>query len=87
MEPKKGNSFQIKRPAFRVGEQYTDKFLNSDRSPLNVHRMASNWRPIWSAFFREFKNVQFVIHHTHPEIKLKLPENARVEVGTRHWTP
>lgn len=66
---------------------YTDKFLNSDRSPLNVHRMASNWRPIWSAFFREFKNVQFVIHHTHPEIKLKLPENARVEVGTRHWTP
>lgn len=64
---------------------YTDTFLKSDRSPLNVHRMSSNWRPIWAKFFEEFKNTKFVIHHTHSDIKLKLPENARVEVGTRIW--
>ena len=52
---------------------FTDNFLKSDRSALNVHRMASNWRPIWSGFFREFSNTQF--------IKFSLPENATVEVG------
>jgi|TARA_R110000744_G_scaffold62668_1_gene129333 hypothetical protein len=62
-------------------ESHTDNFLKSDRSALNVHRMASNWRPIWSGFFREFSNTTFVIHHSHSDIKLKLPENATVEVG------
>ena len=62
-------------------DSYTDNFLKSDRSALNVHRMASNWRPIWSGFFREFNNVQFTIHHSHSNIKLSLPENATVEVG------
>lgn len=61
---------------------YTDKFLKSDRSALNVHRMASNWRPIWSHFFREFSNTKFVIHHVHSDIKFKLPENATIEVGS-----
>ena len=66
---------------------YSDSFLTSDRTPLNVHRMSSNWRPIWGYFFKEFKDVQFVIHHSHSDIKLKLPQNARVEVGTlKEWT-
>jgi len=60
---------------------HTDNFLASDRSPLNVHRMASNWRPIWSKFFREFSKVNFVIHHVHSDIKFKLPENVSIEVG------
>lgn len=60
---------------------HTDNFLVSDRSPLNVHRMASNWRPIWSKFFREFSKVNFVIHHVHSDIKFKLPENVSIEVG------
>lgn len=60
---------------------HTDNFLKSDRSALNVHRMASNWRPIWSKFFREFSNITFVIHHVHDDIKFKLPENVTVEVG------
>lgn len=60
---------------------YTDNFLVSDRSALNVHRMASNWRPIWSHFFKEFSKTKFVIHHSHSDIKLILPENATVEVG------
>lgn len=61
---------------------HTDKYLKSDRSALNVHRMASNWRPIWGKFFREFSNIKFVIHHVHSDIKFKLPENATVEVGS-----
>jgi hypothetical protein len=60
---------------------FTDTFLESNRSALNVHRMASNWRPIWSNFFKEFSNVQFVIYHGHADIKLSLPKNVRVEVG------
>lgn len=60
---------------------YTDNFLEANRSALNVHRMASNWRPIWSHFFKEFPNTQFVIHHVHSDIKLILADNARVEVG------
>ena len=66
---------------------FSDSFLKSDRSPLNVHRMSSNWRPIWGYFFKEFNDVQFVIHHGHDDIKLKLPPNARVEVGNlKEWT-
>ena len=60
---------------------HTDNFLDSNRSALNVHRMASNWRPIWSGFFREFVNVKFVIHHSHSDIKLSLPENVTIEIG------
>jgi len=62
-------------------DSYTDNFLESNRTALNVHRMASNWRPIWSGFFREFSKVKFVIHHGHSNIKLSLPENATIEVG------
>mgnify|MGYP001188655135 FL=1 len=61
---------------------YTDNFLESNRSALNVHRMASNWRPIWSGFFKEFNKVTFVIHHVHSDIKFKLPENVTIEVGS-----
>lgn len=61
---------------------HTDNFLKSDRSALNVHRMASNWRPIWHKFFIEFSKVKFVIHHVHADIKFKLPDNVTVEVGS-----
>lgn len=61
---------------------YTDNFLQSDRSALNVHRMSSNWRPIWSKFFQEFSETKFVLHHVHSDIKFKLPENVTIEVGT-----
>lgn len=60
---------------------HTDNFLESNRSALNVHRMASNWRPIWSGFFREFSGVDFVIHHTHSDIKLSVSSNVSIEVG------
>ena len=62
-------------------DSHTDTFLDSNRSALNIHRMASNWRPIWSHFFREFSTVKFVIHHAHSDIKLIVPENVSIEVG------
>jgi len=62
-------------------DSHTDTFLDSNRSALNIHRMASNWRPIWSSFFREFSTVKFVIHHVHPDIKLAISENVSIEVG------
>ena len=62
-------------------DSHTDTFLDSNRSALNIHRMASNWRPIWSSFFREFSEVKFVIHHVHPDIKLAISENVSIEVG------
>tara|TARA_B110000879_G_C11095757_1_gene480975 strand:- start:108 stop:776 length:669 start_codon:yes stop_codon:yes gene_type:complete len=62
-------------------DSFTDTFLKANRSALNIHRMASNWRPIWTAFFTEFNNVDFIIHHNHSDIKLILPKNATIEVG------
>ena len=59
---------------------YTDNFVESDRRALNVHRMASNWRPIWSKFFSEFSGINFVIHHGHSDIKFSLPKNVTIEV-------
>ena len=59
---------------------HTDNFLESDRGPLNTHRMASNWRPIWYKFFREFSKTQFYIHHGHGGLKFSKPENVTIVV-------
>ena len=61
-------------------KSHTDNFLESDRSALNTHRMASNWRPIWSKFFAEFDQTQFFIYHSHDGIKFKLPPNVQIVV-------
>jgi len=61
-------------------KSYSDEFLESDRSALNTHRMASNWRPIWHKFFREFDKVQFFIYHSHDKLKFVKPENVTVVV-------
>ena len=60
---------------------YTDLFLEADRSDLNTHRIAMNWRPIWANLFKEFSHIQFTIHHRHDKIKFKLPKNVSIEVG------
>ena len=57
---------------------YTDLFLESDRSNLNTHRLATNWRPIWSNFFKEFPNVDFTIYHRHDKIKFPVGKNVNV---------
>ena len=56
----------------------TDMYLNSDRSLSNNNRLANNWRPVWGNLFNEFPNTEFIIHHEHSDIKIKLPKNVTV---------
>jgi len=62
-------------------DSFTDNFLQSDRSALNVHRMASNWRPIWQKFFQEFDKTEFFVYHSHDKLKFIKPPNVTVVVG------
>ena len=61
---------------------YSDLVLNSDRSNTNNHRLIYNWRPVWRGIFNEFKDTQFVLYHSHNDIKIKVPEN--VEIRTKN---
>ena len=56
----------------------TDMYLNADRSLSNNNRLANNWRPVWTNLFNEFPNTEFVVHHEHSDIKIKLPKNVTV---------
>lgn len=62
---------------------YSDLVLNSDRENMNNMRLSSNWRPIWTEMFKEFKNTEFVLHHTHGDFKIKISENVRAEVYSK----
>ena len=62
---------------------YSDLVLNSDRENMNNHRLSSNWRPIWTAMFKEFSNTEFVLHHVHNEFKIKISDNVRAEVYSK----
>lgn len=54
----------------------TDLLLESDRSVANTHRLSSNWRPIFTRIFQEFKGTQFYLHHSHKNIKIEIPNNV-----------
>ena len=56
----------------------TDVVLGSDRSDMNNHRLLNNWRPIWTGIFEEFPETQFVLHHTHKNVKIDVPSNVIV---------
>ena len=58
----------------------TDLILSSDRSDLNTYRLSNNWRPIFTSIFKEFKDVQFKIHHSHSNIKIEIPSNVEIIV-------
>lgn len=59
----------------------TDLILESNRDAPSTHRLAVNWRPIWEGLFREFKDTQFVLYHTHGQAKVNLPKNVDVVIG------
>lgn len=61
-------------------DSFTDLMLESDRSSQNTHRLANNWRPIWTNFFKEFSGVNFYLHHTHDRIKFSIPNNVTIKV-------
>lgn len=60
---------------------YSDLFLHSDRSPMNSHRLNTNWRPIWSNMFKEFPDTEFIIYHKTVDPKIILPENVRIDTS------
>ena len=59
----------------------TDLYLFSDRSPLNTHRLNSNWRPIWEQMFKEFPKTKFVLYHKHNQIKVTIPDNVIIDTS------
>jgi hypothetical protein len=59
----------------------TDLYLFSDRSPLNTHRLNTNWRPIWENMFKEFPNTKFVLYHKHDNIKINKPDNVFIDTS------
>lgn len=58
----------------------SDHIFFSDREGMNTNRLATNWRPVWSGIFKQFKNTQFVLHHVHDQYKMKVPDNVRTEI-------
>jgi hypothetical protein len=62
---------------------YTDLLLESDRSPQNTHRIATNWRPIWPKMFDEFSETTFFLYHSHDRIKFPVGDNVKVIVKER----
>lgn len=58
----------------------TDFYLESDRGGMNTERLSSTWRKVFNGIFKEFKDTQFVIHHTHNNIKIPKPENVEISV-------
>lgn len=59
---------------------FTDLVLPSDRENTNNNRLTSNWRPIWTYMFNEFKDVKFICHHNHDKFKIKVGDNVSVKV-------
>jgi hypothetical protein len=62
----------------------TDLVLSSDRSELNNHRLLTNWRPVWTGIFKEFPSTKFVLHHTHKNIKIDVPDNVEIVVHEKN---
>ena len=61
----------------------SDFILNSDRENMNNNRLASNWRPIWTGLWHEFKNTEFILHHFHCDFKVKHPDNVKAKIYSR----
>lgn len=58
----------------------TDFYLESDRGNMNTQRLSSTWRNVTGGIFKEFKNINFIIHHKHANIKINKPENVDIAV-------
>lgn len=63
---------------------FTDLVLNSDRGNMNNKRLSDNWRPLWENMFKEFDEVEWVLHHKHNAIKIKVGDNVKIEVHSKN---
>lgn len=57
----------------------TDFYLESPRDAGSNVRLNGNWRPIWQGIFNEFKDIKFILHHNHENIKFKIPDNVFIK--------
>ena len=60
---------------------YTDLLLESDRSAQNTHRLANNWRPVFSYLFNEFDKTKFFLYHSHNRIQIPIGDNVTIVTG------
>jgi len=58
----------------------SDFYLPSPRDDQTNVRLSNNWRPIWQNIFAEFKATEFVLHHSHNNLKIKQGNNVKVEI-------
>ena len=65
----------------------TDLYLPSDRGDTNNYRLIENWRPIWTKLFAEFPNTNFVLHHSHSDLKIAVGKNVEVHEYVKQKTP
>jgi hypothetical protein len=47
---------------------------------MNTERLSGTWRKVFNGIFKEFKDIEFVIHHTHNNIKIEQPDNVTISV-------
>jgi len=62
---------------------YSDLVLKSDRGNNNNLRLATFWRPLWTNMWNDFKDIKFVLHHTHDRFKVDHGSNVSCEVYTK----
>ena len=60
----------------------SDFYLSSLRDNTHSNKLKSEWRPLWEHIFNEFSHTQFKLYHNHSNIKINLPKNASVVVGS-----
>lgn len=63
----------------------SDFYLNSDRTSKQNNKLVTNWRPVWMNMFREFPDIQFILHHVHDQLKFKVTDNVEVKVYPEKW--
>jgi hypothetical protein len=59
---------------------FSDLVLASDRGNTNNNRLAGFWRPIWTNMWNEFKDIQFILHHTHDKFKVAHGDNVTCKI-------
>lgn len=62
---------------------YTDVVLSSDRAPTNNYKLLDNWRPIWRDLFSEFPQIDFILYHSHGNVKVNMSQNVKVRIARK----
>lgn len=61
----------------------SDLVLASDRGDTNNYRLINIWRPIWTHIFNEFPDTNFVLYHSHGNVKIDLPKNVEIRCPSK----